>query len=297
MDEPRETLATKLLELFPHQAVEHVLILLAPDGRIVYWPSAAQKVFGYEPAEVLDHWHGILFTPEDIAQGAPEKELEIARRGVEAEDDRWMLRQDGLRFWATGALQALREAGGEIVGFAKVLRNRTDLKSQLETLENEVKSLERSSERKNTFISTLAHELRNPLSALTNGAELLEDPASTTEEGTFALALVRRQLDLMRRMVDDLLDITRITSGKLKLVLRETTLDDILSAAADVCRPLIEPAGTSFTSCSAKNPSLSRRTPAGCIRCLSISLKMPGSIPSSAAASGSSSSLRAARPL
>jgi two-component system CheB/CheR fusion protein len=183
----------------------------------------------------------MLFSPEDVEARAPDKELEIALSGAPAEDDRWMLRKDRQRFWATGILQAIRDSDGAILGFGKVLRNRTDLKGQLESLENEVRSLRRAEKRKNNFISTLSHELRNPLASLFTAVELLTKASDAADdEASFALSVIKRQVDAMRRLVDDLLDITRVSAGKVKLELSELSLVDVVKAAVEACRPMID---------------------------------------------------------
>lgn len=134
----------------------------------------------------------------------------------------------------------MRSSDGAVIGYGKVLRNRTDLKGQIESLENEIRTLKHAEERKNSFISTLAHELRSPLSSLTSAAELLKFELRNTQDAAFAMSVVQRQIDSMRRLVDDLLDITRISVGKIKLDVREVALGEILKAAIETCRPLID---------------------------------------------------------
>jgi PAS domain S-box-containing protein len=239
-DADPETPANELIKLLVEQATEHVLILLDTRGVITHWLGAAETIFGYRAIEVVGKRHSVLFTPEDVEQGAPDKELAIANAGAPAEDDRWMQRKDGVRFWATGVLQALRSAQGQAIGYSKVLRNRTDLKGRLEHLEREVESLQAAEQRKNVFISTLAHELRSPLSSLVTAAEILKLNLQETEDAAFAMAVVQRQLDAMRRLIDDLLDITRLSVGKVKLEFKDVSLSDVLKAAVEVCRPLID---------------------------------------------------------
>jgi two-component system CheB/CheR fusion protein len=224
---------SELLGLLLEQATEHALILLDAHGVIVAWLAGAETIFGYSASEIIGQRHTVLFTPEDVQNHTPEKELAIADSGAPAEDDRWMRRKDGSRFWATGVLQGIRAGGGELLGYGKILRNRTDLKGQLESFDNEIERLKRSDERKNTFISTLSHELRNPLSSLAGAVELLQAILPDSDDATFALGVVRRQLDSMRRLVDDLLDVTRISVGKLKLALQEESLGDIVQAAVE----------------------------------------------------------------
>jgi PAS domain S-box-containing protein len=236
---PPNTALDESLWLLLEQTTEHALIILDPQGTILHWLGGAETVFGYSAAEVVGRHFRMLFSPEDVAQGAPEKELVIADSGAPAEDDRWMRRKDGGRFWATGVLQAIR-CDGEVIAYGKMLRNRTDLRSRLEQLEKEVEGLKATEQRKNGFISTLAHELRNPLSSLAMAAEILRCSVHESEDAAFAMGALERQLDAMRRMVDDLLDITRLSIGRVKLDLEEVCLDEILNAAVETCRPLID---------------------------------------------------------
>jgi PAS domain S-box-containing protein len=239
VDDP-ETSEERLQKLLLEQSSENAFVLLDLNGKIVGWLGAAESVFGYTAEEVIRKQHTVLFTPEDVKKGVAAFELETARHGVPAEDDRWMLRKDGIRFWATGVLQPLLNTSGTLVGFGKILRNRTDLKGQLEGYERRLQSLEAASERKNRFISTLAHELRNPLASLANAAALLEPSVQETNDSAYCLAVIQRQVDVMRRLVNDLLDVTRISDGKVQLDLREEDLNGILRASAEVCRPIID---------------------------------------------------------
>src|SRR5687767_13746447 len=163
-----------LLRRMVQQNNEHAIILLDPEGRVIAWLGAATKVFGYESEELVGRPMSVLFTPEDIQKGMPDWERTVATRDAHAEDDRWMLRKDGRRFWAVGILMPLRADNGEILGYAKILRNRTDLKGQLESAQSLVERWQKTNDSKNTFIVTLAHELRTPLATMTNCLQILE---------------------------------------------------------------------------------------------------------------------------
>jgi PAS domain S-box-containing protein len=229
-----------LVGLLLEQATEHALVIIDTSGTIRHWLAAAETVFGYTAAEVNGRPHSMLFTPEDVAKTAPEKELVIANQGAPAEDDRWMVRKDGLRIWVTGVLQALRDDNNNIIAYGKIIRNRTDLKGHISALEHEITGLKSAEERKNKFISTLAHELRNPLGSLVAASELLKQEIDESDKGRFTLALIDRQLEAIRRLVDDLLDITRLNVGKVQLELREENLADIIRAAVETCQPRID---------------------------------------------------------
>lgn len=189
---------------------------------------------------VLGEHFVILFTPEDVAEGAPEKECEIARAGAPAEDDRWMQRRDGSRFWATGVMHSISDSNGRLIGFSKILRNRTDLKGQIEAQKREIRRLQASDERKNQFITTLAHELRNPISSLGIAAEILKHNPDDQESRDFAIGAIERQAEFSRRLIEDLIDLTRLQRGKLRLNLKPLDLREVIQSAADCCRPLVD---------------------------------------------------------
>src|SRR5690606_10053109 len=143
---------------------------------------------------------------------------------------RWLQRADGSRFWAIGVLLPLRDASGEIAGFAKVVRNRTDIREQLDVLRNRAEAAEVESRRKDVFLSTLSHELRNPLAPMSNALEILRAAAAGTELDD-PLRIIERQLQNLRRLVDDLLDVSRVVSGKLELKRETLALGDVLNRA------------------------------------------------------------------
>lgn len=100
--------------------------------------------------------------------------------------------------------------------------------------------------RKDHFLATLAHELRNPLSPLTAAAQLLAaDPGDAAQTAELA-AMMARQLDQLRRLIDDLLDVSRISSGKLMLRRQPVLLAEIIAAAVDSARPLMQSARHQF---------------------------------------------------
>jgi PAS domain S-box-containing protein len=223
-----------LLRLLAEQTREHAFLFTDPKGRIIAWSSGAEKIFGYGRGEAVGLLSDILFTPEDRAEGLPEFERQVAQRDDAAEDDRWQLRKDGSRFWATGMLVALRDPAGALAGYGKVLRDRTDLKEQLETLRNLARDLQAAAERKDVFLSTLSHELRNPLAPIANALQIVRLSApELSSQVTYALKVIERQAHLLERLVDDLLDLTRVGAGKVDLHLEPVVLQDLVTAAID----------------------------------------------------------------
>jgi PAS domain S-box-containing protein len=218
----------------------HAVVLLDTEGTIIAWFAGAERLFGYKPEEIIGQHSGLLFTPEDRSKELHMWEIKTASEAGESEDDRWQVRKDGGRIWTSGTLTALREESGELLGFVKVMRNRTDQKSQLETLESRVSALQSLEKQKNAFIATLAHELRNPLSTLTNAAQLLQQYESTSHEVALTAGMIARQADFMGRMVDDLLEVTRAATGKITLQKKKVILQDLIDEALESCRGTVD---------------------------------------------------------
>jgi PAS domain S-box-containing protein len=216
-----------LVTLALEQARVHAIILLDPQGTIVGWMGGAEAHLGYTAEEMIGRPVSAIFVPEDIAQGAPELEREIAVKTGEATDDRWQLRKDGARIWATGAMTPLLEQG-RLAGFVKVLRDRTDLKTHLETFERQVAFEQDRNERKNSFIAALAHDLRNPLLVLRLSIDLLREPSLPAEDVRHALETMEREMEFIRKLIDNLLENTRSAAGKVTLRKRRLVFQDFV---------------------------------------------------------------------
>ena len=227
----------RLLDLLLEQSQEYALVLLDAAGMIVGWLAGAQAIFGFEAHDIVGQSIEVLFLAEDRRRGVPAHELEVARSNGRAEDDRWHARKDGTWIWVSGVLVPLRDEDGELVGFGKIMRDRTDTKAQIEMLENRLQGLTRADQRKNVFLATLAHELRNPLSPLVNALQLIRLAAPIREDLIYPVKLIERQVDFIRRLVDDLTDVSRIGAGKMVLHRQRLDLNQVLSRAAEACGP------------------------------------------------------------
>jgi PAS domain S-box-containing protein len=240
MAEEYSALASRLLELAMGQVRTHAVMLLDPNGVIVGWLAGAERLFGYEAGEIIGQNFSVLFTPRDLEKDLSSLEQETARASGESEDDRWHVRKDGGRIWGSGTLTALRDEQGELLGFTKVVRDQTDLKSQVETLESRLAAAQQAEQRKHAFISTLAHELRNPLSALSNATFLLKQFESASPEMALTVGMVKRQVEFMGRMVDDLLEMARTAAGKVEIHKERIVLREIIQQAVETCRSLLD---------------------------------------------------------
>jgi PAS domain S-box-containing protein len=218
---------------------DHSIFMMDLDGNITTWNAEAERIIGYTEAEILGRNFSVIFTPEDLQAGKPNQELRQAREDGRAEDERWHVRKDGRRFWALGIVTPMHDAGGNLTGFSKILRDMTDRKRAEEALQE-------ADRHKDVFLATLAHELRNPMVPLRNGLQLLR---LTTEPGAReqARAMMERQLGQMVRLVDDLLDISRISRNKLELRKARIELWAVVQSAVETARPQIEASGHTLT--------------------------------------------------
>jgi PAS domain S-box-containing protein len=129
-------------ERLVESAKDYAIFMTDADGRVSTWNEGAQRLFGYGEAEIVGEDASVLFTPEDREIGAPERELEKARTEGRAEDERWHVRKDGSRFWASGFVRPVLEAEDNLIGFSKVARDLTERKRAEKALD-EVRRAER----------------------------------------------------------------------------------------------------------------------------------------------------------
>ena len=156
-----------LMDLFLSTTEDYGVIFLDPDGRIRRWSNGAEKLFGYKANEVEGTPAHEIFVPPDRHAGVPEVELQTAREQGRAEDERWHLRKDGSRFWASGVMIALRK-DGKLHGYAKVVRDFTD-RRQLDEAMRQTQKLESVG----VLAAGVAHDFNNVLTAILGNVSLV----------------------------------------------------------------------------------------------------------------------------
>ena len=123
-----------LHRLLVESVQDYAIFALDVNGCILSWNPGAERVHGYSSDEIIGRYFSILFTPEDLASGKPEREMATALAAGRAEDQSWRLRKDGSRFWANVVITALRDHDGRLLGFAKVTRDLTERRRVEEAL-------------------------------------------------------------------------------------------------------------------------------------------------------------------
>jgi PAS domain S-box-containing protein len=221
------------LRLILESARDYAIFTVDGCGLVTSWNAGAADVFGYEEREIVGKSSDVLFTPEDRARSVPEKEMRAAQREGRARNERWHLRKDGSRFWGSGLTMPLRDHG-EYHGFLKIMRDWTEARRAKEMLERQAEALRQADRRKDEFLATLAHELRNPLAPLRHGLEILRRPGADKDMAERARAMMERQLVHMVHLIDDLLDVSRISRGKIELRRQIIDLTEAVAEAAAI---------------------------------------------------------------
>ncbi|TDV33775.1 PAS/PAC sensor hybrid histidine kinase [Paraburkholderia caballeronis] len=222
-------LSEERFRLLVESVSDHAIFMLDPNGFVVSWNSGATNLKGYRPAEIVGQHFSAFYPPEDVASGKPERELKAAAAQGRCLHEGWRVRKDGSMFWAAVTLTAVHDGHGRLNGFAKVTRDMTESRRNAE--------LERSSEQMKQFLAMLAHELRNPLAPVRNAIAMMQLADDVSPDIARARDLIDRQIGHLTRLVDDLLDVGRITSGKIELRDARLDLRDVVTRAVEAAQP------------------------------------------------------------
>lgn len=221
------------------ESSDDAIVSKSLEGIIRSWNSGAQRLFGYSPAEAIGNSITLIIPPDRLDE---EREI-LARisRGERVDHfETVRVARDGRLIDISLTISPVRDSSGRIVGASKVARDITDRRHA------EAARIE-ADKRKDQFIALLAHELRNPLAPLRNGLQVIKlaghDPNAVAQAGE----MMDRQLQHMVRLIDDLLDISRITQNKMELRRAAVLLTDVIRSAVETVRPAIEKAGHQFT--------------------------------------------------
>jgi PAS domain S-box-containing protein len=331
---------------------DYAIFMMDPDGIVTNWNVGAQHILGYTEAEIVGKDGSKFFTPEDRARNVPAKELTTAATMGRAEDERWHMRRDGSRFWASGVVTAVRDQTGKLIGFSKVMRDMTErnklteerdrffalsidmlcivhldgrfqrvnpafhqvlgfseeelltmsifellhpddlgttiseyegltagepvtfmenrlrtkdgpykwvawsyfpvpedglafgvgrdmteLRQIHEVLRLRAEELENANRVKDEFLATMSHELRTPLTSILGWSRLLQSNQLSDKEKERAVQVIQRNAEAQSNLIEDLLDVSRIITGKLKIESQPVSFASITEEAINSLRP------------------------------------------------------------
>ncbi len=334
---------------------DYAIFMTDPDGRLTNWNRGAESILGYTESEIVGKNASRFFTAEDRAKDVPQKELSTAAKEGRAEDERWHVRRDGSRFWASGVVTAIRDDAGNLIGFSKVMRDMTErnrlteerdrfftlsmdmlcivhldgrfqrvnpavekvlgysedemltmslfdlihpedlaatkagyeqlslgepitrmdnrlrckdgnykwlswsyfpvpednlafgvgrdmteLRQIHEVLRQRAEELEESNRVKDEFLATLSHELRTPLTSILGWSRLLYSDQLKEGDRQRAIQIIQRNAEAQAKLIEDLLEVSRIITGKLRIEFQPVTFPSIVDAVVNSLRPEAE---------------------------------------------------------
>ena len=216
------------------------------DGIIQSWNAAAEHLFGYTAEEAVGQHISLVIPPERLAE--EDEIIASLKKGKRIEHyETERLRRDGQHIAVSLTISPIRDDAGNVVGASKIARDITERKRLDDDLRRLAANLSEADRRKNEFLATLAHELRNPLAPMSNMLEVVKRADGDSHIIKTAHATLERQLGQMIRLVDDLLDLNRVTHDRLELRRGEVELSSVIQQAVEVARPLIDSAGHHLT--------------------------------------------------
>lgn len=222
---------------------DYAVFMLTPNGNIATWNKGAERNKGYSADDIIGQHFSVFYPELDVKAGKPAFELQEAERVGKFEDEGWRVRKDGSRFWANVVITAMRDKSGRLIGFSKVTRNLTerkeaedrlraayaDLEDRIQLRTKELSEAKRKAEAavkmRDEFFSIASHELKTPISALKLQAQLRKRNVARGNFSDFApenlIELCEEdelQLDRLVFLVENMLDVSRLTSDNFSLV-------------------------------------------------------------------------------
>ncbi len=226
-------------DLLASDAKEYALFIIGLDGNLLCWNGGSERLLGFQSQEVIGRHFSRFFTPDDNLTGQPEHELQTALADGRADNIRWQVRKDGTRFWCRTTVTPLLDENKQVRSFARVMHDLTESEA-VGAQRKRADGLAEANRSKEEFMALLSHELRNPLSPILNALNILRQMKTNDPIIEQAGNIINRQVGVMVRLVDDLLDITRITKGKLRLAKAKVELRVVVNNAAESVRPLMD---------------------------------------------------------
>lgn len=226
----------KGLHLLLDSVEGYAIYLLDCAGNVATWNAGAERVLGHTKDEVVGRHIAIFHSAEERSSGKIDRALRAAERDGRIEDEGFCVRRDGSRFWANIVLTALRDRSGKLVGYGSVTRDLTE-RVRMDLEREERVRAEEAARRKDEFLAIMGHELRNPLAPMVSALHLLKQRSDSSSERE--LAVLDRQVHHMMRLVDDLLDVTRLLRDGLPLSKRVVEIAELVQSSVDVASPRI----------------------------------------------------------
>jgi PAS domain S-box-containing protein len=227
---------------------DYAIFMLDTEGTVATWNPGAARINGYWAEEIIGTHFSRFYPPAARADGAPERELQLARNEGRFEEEGWRVRKDGTQFWASVVLTPIYNTENVHIGFVKVTRDLTERReAELERLR--LAHAQEGVRMRDDFLSIASHELRTPLMALQLQIESLQRLYSA-QDAKLVTKLERadRSVRRLSDLVDALLDVTRITTGKLSIHAEQVDLADVVTEVLERMEESVTQSGCNLTT-------------------------------------------------
>lgn len=220
---------------------DYAIYMLDLQGRVMTWNKGAQRVKGYSTNEILGQDNKIFFTPEDIAQEIPVRDLNMVREHGQFESEGWRVRKDGSKFWANVMLTAVYDDSGHLKGYVKFCRDITVRKKAEDDIMAALQKEKELGEIKSRFISIASHEFRTPLGAILSSAFLLEKYQEQTrdERSLKHIERIKSNVNNLIQILNDFLSLGKLEEGKVNCIHEQL---DLLKFSQEIIQNLQESA-------------------------------------------------------
>ncbi|MCX4173128.1 MULTISPECIES: PAS domain S-box protein [Paraburkholderia] len=232
-----QTVLLRQAAIFEH--LSDAIVITDLRGNITDFNAGGERVLGYRRREVLGKPIAMFYPPEDALRIRREVLAALAADGTWRRELTFV-RRDGTRGVCETVVKPLANARGDIYGAVSVSRDITGRRRAEQQLQRLNLELSKADRRKDEFLATLAHELRNPLAPMRNVLEILRLKEFADPQLSWSRDVFDRQLQHMTHLVDDLLEVSRITQGKLELRKQRLELARAMQSAMEAARPTVQ---------------------------------------------------------
>jgi PAS domain S-box-containing protein len=262
---PESQIGEETYQLLVKEVRDYAIFMLDTDGYVRTWNIGAEQLTGYKADEIIGKHFSCFYREDDIQAGKPQRVLEMTLKDGRFEEEDWRVRKDRSEFWANVVMTALYGENRRHCGFSNVTRDLTARKQAEDALRNELgercrteielrtaqeqlqrrtqelaeanEGLARASRMKDQFLAVLSHELRTPLTSVYGWVEILLKQELDDPMLVQALDVIQRNVKAQTRLVDDLLNLSRIITGKVKIKPDWIDPASVIKAAVDSVRP------------------------------------------------------------
>lgn len=211
---------------------DYALFMLDPRGFVSSWNTGAERTHGWKAEEISGKHFSHFYRSAEITADRPWHDLKQARDSGRLVTEGWRVRKDGSKFLAKVSLVPLLDSQKNLYGYAHLTQDLTQ--------ERHAEALENIAERMNEFLGILAHELRNPLAPIRNAVALMERKGLGDSALESMRKMIERQSVHLERIINELLDVSRVARGELRIERKPVNLSETIQHAVEASRPNVD---------------------------------------------------------